>query len=144
MRYVIIKNNVGMNEIRSRQSFLYDIFKVYTIPYFYGDYVEMKSIMSTTYDVVFVFGHNNLVFDYLCNNMADESNIVLLTCYSDSITAYRCDNKTIFHTSKITDLLSGIEYGFNHDITDEEINLYNCKKITLDDKLNECFERVIE
>ena len=142
MRYVILKSNISYREIKSRQEYLYDIFKVYTIPFYSKDSLELKSMLESTYDVLFVCGHNNQVLDYLEKNIPVESNVVLITCYIGPIRQLKLRDKNIFYTSKITDIISGEEYGFNYDVTYEEINFYNCKKVLLEEKLSECFERI--
>ena len=92
---------------------------------------------------VFIFGHNNQIYSYLNKNIPIEKNIVLVTCYIGLITKIKMPNKKIFYTNRITDKLDGVKYGFNHEITDAELNFYNCKKDSLDEKLEFCFERVV-
>ncbi|MGM9849366.1 MAG: hypothetical protein ACI31V_00530 [Bacilli bacterium] len=143
MRYVILKNKVDIEEICSRQEYLYDVFKVYTIPLYKNGIVELKSFPENVFNVLFVFGHNNQVFSYLNTNEPSEENIVLITCYTGSITKFNMSDKKIFYTNNITYKLDGKKYGFEYEITDAELNLYNCKNDSLEEKLESCFERVI-
>ncbi len=143
MRYVILKNKVDIEEICSRQEYLYDVFKVYTIPLYKNGIVELKSFPENVFNVLFIFGHNNQVFSYLNTNEPSEENIVLITCYTGSITKFNMSDKKIFYTNNITYKLDGKKYGFEYEITDAELNLYNCKNDSLEEKLESCFERVI-
>lgn len=143
MRYVILKNKVDIEEICSRQEYLYDVFKVYTIPLYKNGIVELKSFPENVFNVLFIFGHNNQVFSYLNTNEPSEENIVLITCYTGSITKFSMSDKKIFYTNNITYKLDGKKYGFEYEITDAELNLYNCKNDSLEEKLESCFERVI-
>lgn len=143
MRYVILRNKVNIKEICSRQEYLYDIFKVYTIPLYKNGIVELKSFPENVFDVLFIFGHNNQVFSYLNTNKPNEKNIVLITCYTGPITKFNMSDKKIFYTNNITYKLDGKKYGFEFEITNAELNLYNCKKDSLEEKLESCFERVI-
>ena len=143
MRYVILKNKVDIEEICFRQEYLYDVFKVYTIPLYKNGIVELKSFPENLFDVLFIFGHNNQVFSYLNTNEPSEENIVLITCYTGPITKFNMSDKKIFYTNNITYKLDGKKYGFEYEITDAELNLYNCKNDSLEEKLESCFERVI-
>ena len=143
MRYVILKSKVEIKEICSRQEYLYDVFKVYTIPLYKNGVVELKSFPENVFDVLFIFGHNNQVYSYLNANKPTEKNIVLITCYTGPITKFNMSDKKIFYTNNITYKLDGKKYGFEYEITDSELNLYNCKNDSLEEKLENCFERVI-
>lgn len=143
MRYVILKSKVDIKEICSRQEYLYDVFKVYTIPLYKNGVVELKSFPENIFDVLFIFGHNNQVYSYLNMNKPNEENIVLITCYTGPITKFNMSDKRIFYTNNITYKLDGKKYGFDYEITDAELNLYNCKNDSLEEKLESCFERVI-
>lgn len=142
MRYVILKNNVRSKEIKSRQEYLYDIFKVYTIPFFHDGIVELISVPKDEIDVLFVFGHNISVYTYLNNCIPHEDNIILITCYCGKVTTIKLDDKKMFYTEKITDRLDGTSYGFDFEITDAELNLYNCKSNLLGDKIEKCFKLI--
>lgn len=143
MRYVILKNKVDIKEICSRQEYLYDVFKVYTIPLCKNGIVELKSFPENVFDVLFIFGHNNQVYSYLSTNKPNEENIVLITCYTGPVTKFNMPDKKIFYTNNITYKLDGKKYGFEYEITNAELNLYNCKKDSLEEKLESCFEKVI-
>jgi len=142
MRYIILKNNITLNEIRSRQEYLYDVFKLYTIPIYFENYIVLKSIPETKASVIFIRGHNNDVYNFLKSYKPKERIIVLITCYIGLITKIRFYNKQVFFTKPITDRFNGNEYGFNFGITNAEIDLYNCPYEKLYKKIGYSFERI--
>ena len=142
MRYIILKGNVSPEEIKARQEYLYDIFKIYTLPFYRKNYVELKSLPEYYGNVIFVNGHNNRVYQFLLNETPNEYNIVLITCYCGSVRKTNFKDKAMFFTDTITDRLNGEEYGFNFEITNSEINLYNCPYSSVEDKIKYSFERI--
>ena len=81
MRYVILKNEVDIKEICSRQEYLYDVIKVYTIPLYKNGIVELKSFPENVFDVLFIFGHNNQVFSYLVYFLVSYPNLNFFCLY---------------------------------------------------------------
>lgn len=142
MRYIILKDNISLEEIRSRQEYLNDVFKVYTIPFYHKNYVELKSIPEYYGNTIFINGHNNRVYHFLLNQTPKEYNFVLITCYFGVVKKLNFKDKAVFFTDIITDRLNGKEYGFDFEITDSEINLYNCPYSSVEDKIRYSFERI--
>lgn len=142
MRYIILKSNVSFKELKSRQEYLYDVFKIYTLPFYYDNCIELKSIPENYGDVVFINGHNNQVYNFLNVKEPKEHDIVMITCYYGLIKKIKFSGKDMFFTSSITDTLNGKEYGFDFEITNSEIDLYNCHYTSVRDKIIYSFERV--
>lgn len=142
MRYVILKSNISLKEKKARQEYLYDIFKIYFMPFCYKTHSELKSIPFNFGDTIFIYGHNEQVYRYLLNNKIKETNIVLITCYFGRLTKIRLENKNMFYTEEITDRFNGEEYGFDFEITNSEINLYNCPYSSIEDKIKYSFKRI--
>ncbi len=142
MRYILFKKNVSINEIRSREEFLYNIFNIYTIPFIYDNYIEFRSIPEKYGNIIFINGHNNDVFNWLIKNFPKENIIVMISCYQGIIRILRFPYKEMYSTNYITYKLNGKDYGFDFDITDEELNLYNCPYYLIKEKLKYAFERI--
>lgn len=142
MRYILFKKNVSINEIKSRQEFLYNIFNIYTLPFIYGNYIKFKSIPEKYGNIIFINGHNNDVFNWLIKNFPNEDIIVMISCYQGIIRILKFPYKEIYSTNYITYKLNGKDYGFDFDITDEELNLYNCPYYLIKEKLKYAFERI--
>lgn len=142
MRYVLLRKKVFVEEIKSRQEYLYDIFKIYTIPFYFDNYVELRSIPENFGNIIFINGHNGQVCSYLMSKKIGENIVVMITCYRGLIQAINFNNKKMFFTDTTTDKLNGKEYGFNFEITNSELNLYNCPYTSLNDKIEYSFERI--
>lgn len=142
MRYIVFKEKISINEIRSRKEFLYNIFNVYTIPFVYENYIEFRSIPESFGDIIFVNGHNNEVFNWLIKNFPSESVVVIIACYQGLIKILKFPSKEMYSTSFITYKIKGKDYGFDFDVTDEELNLYNCPHTSIKEKVKYSFERI--
>lgn len=142
MRYILLRKKISFEEIKSRQEYLYDVFKIYTIPFYFDNYVELRSIPENYGNVVFINGHNNQVYDYLMNQEPKERDIVMITCYQGLVKKIKFPNKDMFFTDTTTEKLNGREYGFDFEITNSELNLYNCPYISVKKKINYSFERI--
>lgn len=130
MRYVILNNNICNDEIRSREAFLYHVFKVYFIPVKRYNYLELVSFPKKSLDIFMIFGHNNDVYYYLKNNNPYEKYIVLITCYQGIICIFKPENKKIFICNHLTKIRKGKYFGFHFNICDQELDLYNCNLIS--------------
>ena len=64
MRYILLSKKITFEEIRSRQEYLYDVFKIYMIPFYFDNYIELRSIPENYGNVVFINGHNNQVYSF--------------------------------------------------------------------------------
>lgn len=142
MRYILLRKKITFEEIRSRQEYLYDVFKIYTIPFFFDNYIELRSIPENYGNVVFINGHNNQVYSFLMNEEPKEHDIVMITCYQRLVKKIKFPNKDMFFTDTTTDKLNGKEYGFDFEITNSELDLYNCSYTSVKDKINYSFERI--
>ena len=66
----------------------------------------------------------------------------MVTCYQGLVKKIKFPNKDMFFTNTTTDVLNGKEYGFDFEITNSELNLYNCSYTSVKDKINYSFERI--
>lgn len=143
MRYIVLKENIDILEIKSRQEYLMDTFNLYTIPFTTNNYLELRSIPSNVLDVIFIYGHNNRVYDFLKNKAPYEKYIVLITCYIGDIKNIKLKNKKVYISNKdLTTKFDGKEYGFYHEITEAELNLYNSNLESLEERIKSNFERL--
>lgn len=142
MRYILLRKKLSFKEIKSRQEYLYDVFKIYTIPFYFDNYVELRSMPENYGNVVFINGHNNQVYDYLMKQEPKEHDIVMITCYQGLVKKIKFPNKDMFFTDATTEKLNGREYGFDFEITNSELNLYNCPYTSVKKKINYSFERI--
>ena len=118
-----------------RQAYLYDVFKLWFVPFDHGDYLELTSIPTTAIDVCFIIGHNSEVNSILTKNTISEDNIVLVTC-DIKLSINHLENKNIFLPftnvgNRFCHYVNGRDYGFDFNITQSEIVLYNSSKYGL-------------
>lgn len=142
MRYILLRKKLSYEEIKSRQEYLYDVFKIYTIPFYFDNYVELRSIPENYGNVIFINGHNNQVYNYLLDQEPKEHDIVMITCYQGLVKIIKFPSRDMFFTDTTTDKLNGREYGFDFEITNSELNLYNCSYALIKEKINYSFERI--
>lgn len=133
MKYFLGKSN--KDSLLARQAFLYDVFKLWFIPYDHGDYLELTSMPTTAIDVCFIIGHISEVNSILVNNTINEDNIVLVTC-DFHLSINHLENKNIFLPltnagNRFCHYVNGQDYGFDFNITQSEIVLYNYSKYNL-------------
>ncbi len=141
MKFVLLNKKVSQKEIIARKEYIYDVFKIYVYPIYHDSYVELVSIPQNSMNYIFILGHNDEVFNYLKKNNIEEKNIVLITCYIGLIKSLILKNKTIYYANEITDIYDGEQYGFNFNITNVELNLYNSRNKSFVDNINKFFER---
>lgn len=128
MRYLLHQSQ--LNELRGRQSYLYDIFQMYFLPGKpEGSYTPLIPLGAKEPDVLFITGHTHQVQDYLDTYIKQipEHYIVITSCFGHWFKKY-ASQKTIFVPDLHRDyclLRDGSVYGFGFDITDAELDFYN-------------------
>lgn len=132
MRYLLSDKQV--NEIAARQQYLYDIFGLYFIEKNSVDgFVSLEPMASGTPPLLFITGHANQVKHYLVKHNKDltESTIIITSCFPESFFSLRKKGRTIYFSKtcgNYTFLRAGKRYGFDFDISDSELYLYNSKE----------------
>lgn len=139
LRYIAQTNDHC--EILSRLEYLYDVTKLYFVVR--SDNKENMIADSFPFgilpDICVIYGHTDFVIKHLCrinsaNSIITGKNVFVITCNMNIITQIVTEGKRIF-TDKargcFTHLLKGEDYGFDFDITETELNIYNapCKDV---------------
>lgn len=128
MRYLI--NKAQYSELKGRQIYLYDIFKLYFITgQLEGSYIPLIPVGTKGPDVLFIIGHTNWVIEYLSTyiEQISEHYIVITSCMGYSFKKF-ARTKEIYVPDinrNFCPILNGKAYGFEFDITDVELNFYN-------------------
>lgn len=144
---VLIQSGAKSEEIIGRKEYLYDIFKLYFVNNmsFDSEFIVLESFPKQQYDVFVIKGHVGVVYNYLLNNSEyiNEHTIVVITCYPEKFKKLRIHDKKLYFPKVDLKgeaiLYPGIEYGFNFDITDSEIDLYNNKNESICKRIEESF-----
>lgn len=124
-----------MESLHVRKKYLYDIFNLWFIAYDHDDYIELVSVPNDSVDICIIIGHNFEVNNILKNNIIYESNVAIVTCKLN-LFLNGLKGKDIFIS--FTDIntnrcyyVPGRDYGFDFNITQSEIVLYNSSKYGL-------------
>lgn len=128
MRYLVPTHQES--EIHGRQEYLYDVFHIYFLPHeTIDDFIHLIPVGCIGPDLLFIVGHYDEVLTYLSNNIdcITESDIIITTCFAERFIEF-CNKKRIYVPiieGSICPIRPGNLYGFEFDITDAELNLYN-------------------
>lgn len=128
MRYLLHQNQI--HELKGRQSYLYDIFRVYFLPGKpEGSYIPLIPLGIKGSDILFITGHVDQVHDHLTNHIKQipEHCIVITSCMGRDFKKFS-GKKEIFVPDIRQDyclLRDGKPYGFEFDISDVELDFYN-------------------
>ena len=148
MRY-LISNEVSNDEIRARIAFLQEIFNIYIVRSFedvFEGFLVYESFPKQDIDLFMIIGHNIKVDNLMISNYKKiyETNIVFITCFTENFYSTELfKEKNIFFpkTKGIEKIYNGSDFGFDFDITDEELYMYNNRKNDLDILLDIAFRR---
>lgn len=152
MRYFIDFENVrSLDELRSRKAFIEDVAKLYfVLQCSIGGFIVLQSFpFIPDPDICLIYAHNYNVADLINNyiNEINESNIFIISCLHGYKRAFLATKKKIYicpQEKEYVKLRYGKPYGFDFDITDVELNLYNSPYKTITEKLLSCFNLLIQ
>lgn len=126
--------NCMRNELIARQKYFYETFHLWLIVNSNKDnYIKLASMPTNCLDILFIIGHNTFVKKYLKCHEITEDRIVAITCDGTiRFASLKLPGKTLYiphqNEHNYADLLNGELYGFDFDLTESEILLYNTNK----------------
>ena len=128
MRYLL--HETLQDELSGRQKYLFDVFRMYFVPgKTESGFIPLKPIGVGAPDILFITGHNNYVEDYLKTRakIIPERTIVITSCTGQAVKNYIIEKKEIYipDLQPICLLRDGKPYGFEFEISDNELDLYN-------------------
>ncbi len=149
MKYIVTKRDVSNAEIEARMKYIYDLFHIYTLVDTVNsdkDITILTTIPENAVDLFMIVGHDRRTDEYLRANYKNikEKNIVIIACNTSRFSSLKLlKNKNVFipKNGGIIDFYDGINYGFNFNITDEEIILYRNKNQDIEIMLGNTFQR---
>ena len=149
MKYIVTKRDVSNAEIEARMKYIYDLFHIYTLVDTVNsdkDITILTTIPENAVDLFMIVGHDRRTDEYLRANYKNikEKNIVIIACNTSRFSSLKLlKNKNVFipKNGGIIDFYDGINYGFNFNITDEEIMLYRNKNQDIEIMLGNTFQR---
>lgn len=124
-----------MEEIHVRQKYLQDVFNLKFTPCNRENYIELVNTQNDVTDICIIIGHNFEVNYILENNIIKENNIAIVTCnFGLLLNSLKGKNIFLSFTDNDTNCcyyVNGQDYGFDFNITQSEIVLYNYSKFGL-------------
>ena len=149
MKYLITKSNVSNAEIEERMKYIYDLFHIYTLVDTVNsnkDITILTTIPEKAVDLFMIVGHDRRTDEYLRANYKSikEKNIVIIACNTSRFSSLKLlKNKNVFipKNGGIIDFYDGKNYGFNFNITDEEVILYRNRNEHIEIMLSNTFQR---
>lgn len=149
MKYLITKSNVSNAEIEERMKYIYDLFHIYTLVDTVNsnkDITILITIPENAVDLFMIVGHDERTDEYLRANYKSikEKNIVIIACNTSRFSSLGLlKNKNVFvpKNGGIINFYDGINYGFNFNITDEEVILYRNRNEHIEIMLSNTFQR---
>lgn len=143
MRYLLQKENAAEQKLRLQ--FLFDVFKIWFVAVGTEEnFFVFQSFPFSSWepDVMLIYGHNYHILPYLMNGSVPEKYIYIISCMDADSNLISIPGKCIYYDSKsesTTNIMYGADFGFDFDITDAELNLYNSKCLTAKEKLDSVF-----
>lgn len=145
MRYLLRHGNIS--ELYSRIQYLYDTFHLWFVNTgSMGDFEILEAFpFNIEEDIVLLYGHNREIQDLLKRESKHirEKYVYIIACKPTETGGYFVPQKHIFVSPQIkksVELLRGEEFGFDFDITEVELNLYNSYEENIFRKLNTTFK----
>ena len=147
MRYFI--QRCFSNELSARRQYIDKSLHLWCSPATsIGGFEQLVSIPPAALDVLFIIGHNVSVSHFLHSQNIPEKTIVVITCGGTiDFSWLNSLNKTIYfpkqNNSGYAELLNGNMFGFDFDLTESEILLYNTRRNPdFYERLDACFTKL--
>lgn len=149
LRCILFKDSSNSNEdISGRKNYIYntfpEIYRIETIDY--EDRIELECYSLSKLNIIVLIGHNKSVNKFIFSNSSNIvcDTLIIISCYMKNMDLHRLKKvKRIFGsktTNDETQKIKGQDFGFNFNITDSELMLYNLKKRPLEDRLKLSFD----
>lgn len=148
MRYFLRREN--MAESIARKEYLEQTFHLWFIEKgTTGPFVVFESFpLSAESDICIIYGHNNEVKALLKNHgkSIPEKNIFIIACLTNNPKDFIIPCKKIYIAPQKNQegikLRKGEEFGFDFDISDIELHLFNSNTKDILDKLTSVFDKI--
>ena len=148
MRYLLRDGNIS--ELSARKEYLKDTFHLwFTENGFLGSFIVLESFPKFSGDnICIIYGHNSEVANLLKNHWKEipEKNIFIIACLTKNLNDFVVPCKRTFiapqEKSEGIKLRLGSEFGFDFDISDIELHLFNNRTESAYEKLTLTFEKI--
>ena len=144
MRYLLHETQRG--ELHARQQYLFDVFRMYFLPGKpEGGFIPLVPVGTGCPDILFITGHTGYVESYLrgAAKSVTEKTVVITSCMGLSFKKYAA-RKVIYVPDlkrPLCLLRDGRPYGFDFEISDAELDLYNSTG-TITERIQSAYQRL--
>lgn len=145
IEFVILKDKFSETEVQSRMHYCNNAFSLYFMFHKNSNVLIIRSFPRTPVKYLFVVGHNYDVCRYILSINDYIENIIIISCRIPKIYLKIFNAKKIFVSNGndyINYFYNGIHWGFNFNITEDELKLYNTDENDISKKINRIFMRV--
>ena len=144
MRYLLHETQRG--ELQARQQFLFDVFRMYFLPGKpEGGFIPLVPVGTVGPDILFITGHTGYVESYLRSaaKSIPEKAVVITSCMGQSFKKYAARKEIYVPDLKqpLCLLRNGRPYGFDFEISDAELDLYNSAG-TITERIQSAYQRL--
>ena len=144
MRYLL--HETQRRELQARQQYLFDVFRMYFLPGKpEGGFIPLKPVGTECPDILFITGHTGYVREYLSRTakVIPEKTIVITSCMGRSFKKYAAGKELYVPDLKqpLCLLRDGRPYGFDFEISDAELDLYNATG-TIFERIQSAYKRL--
>lgn len=146
MRYAI--KCTDEQELKYRLEYLEEIFKMkFMFEIKKDDFLIYHSFPIRNSNIFFIIGHCHEIKKFLENNKIKEKNVVINSCYPNSISKISKIKSKKIYFSKTEEtgknyLFNGSEYNLQFDITNSELDLLNSKKNRVIEKIRDSYVKL--
>lgn len=145
IEYIVFEKYISRSERNEREMFLKAIFNFDFISIKHRNYYSFKSIPLNKTKILILFGHNFKINNFLAKYRKKIDTLIIISCKIDEKLIEKLNISNVYVTyneNQKTDYFDGSQWGFNYEITKEEIRLYNNRKLNILDNINKCFRRL--
>ena len=146
IEFVVLKNVFFKKEIQSRMHYCNNAFHLYFTFQIDANSLRIRSFPNTAVEYLFIVGHNNDICKYILNKKDYVKNIIIISCGIPEIYFKKFNAKHIFVSNRNSSknyFYNGRDWGFNFNITEDELDLYNLNGKDIKEKVNQICKKVI-
>lgn len=145
IEFIVLKGDFSNQEIISRMHYCNNAFHLYFTYEVTANSLVIKSFPKTSVKYLFIVGHNHDICKYLLSKKEQIENVIIISCKVPKNYINKFNAKRIFVSKRESDknyFYNGKEWGFNFDITEDELDLFNISVKDIQDKVRLLFRRV--
>lgn len=146
IEFVILKKIFSNDEIKSRIHYCNSVFCLYFTYRIKDNALIISSFPNTAKKYLFIVGHNSDICKYILSKHEFIENLVIISCKIPEFYLNKFSANKIFISNRNSNgnfFYNGKDWGFNFNITEDELDLFNLTAKDIQEKINQIFRRVM-